>query len=136
MFCLDWHLCMISVVNALLLTCHSSVPTEGAEERSGLVHVTTQRLQRTSLPLGGHFRIQLSNTVIPGKGVIGGARFLTCIFRGIPRQTPSCEIVRQGASLTTILFIFQCLKMTFLKSKIWTITITYHCWYDPTLLVL
>ncbi|XP_054554835.1 fibrocystin isoform X2 [Talpa occidentalis] len=40
----------------------SSVPTEGAEEGSGLVR--TQRLQRTSPPLGGHFRIQLSNTVI------------------------------------------------------------------------
>ncbi|XP_014638035.1 PREDICTED: fibrocystin [Ceratotherium simum simum] len=44
----------------------SSVPTEGAEEGSGLVQVTTQRLQRTSPPLGGHFRIQLSNIVIPG----------------------------------------------------------------------
>ncbi|XP_059794508.1 fibrocystin isoform X18 [Balaenoptera ricei] len=43
----------------------SSVPTGGAEEGSGLVQVTTQRLQRTSPPLGGHFRIQLSNTVIP-----------------------------------------------------------------------
>ncbi|XP_074189167.1 fibrocystin isoform X5 [Rhinolophus sinicus] len=43
----------------------SSVPTEGTEEGSGVVQVTTQRLQRTSPPLGGHFRIQLSNTVIP-----------------------------------------------------------------------
>ncbi|XP_022437810.1 fibrocystin isoform X5 [Delphinapterus leucas] len=43
----------------------SSVPTGGAEEGSGLVQVTTQRLQRTSPPLGGHFRIQLSHTVIP-----------------------------------------------------------------------
>uniref|UniRef100_A0A8C6FME3 Fibrocystin n=1 Tax=Moschus moschiferus TaxID=68415 RepID=A0A8C6FME3_MOSMO len=43
----------------------SAVPTEGAEEGSGLVQVTTQRLQRTSPPLGGHFRIQLSNTAIP-----------------------------------------------------------------------
>uniref|UniRef100_A0A2K6GL63 Fibrocystin n=1 Tax=Propithecus coquereli TaxID=379532 RepID=A0A2K6GL63_PROCO len=42
-----------------------SVPNEGTEEGSGLVQVTTQRLQRTSPPLGGHFRIQLSNTVIP-----------------------------------------------------------------------
>ncbi|XP_069418909.1 fibrocystin isoform X4 [Ovis canadensis] len=44
----------------------SAVPTEGAEEGSGLVQVTTRRLQRTSPPLGGHFRIQLSNTAIPG----------------------------------------------------------------------
>ncbi|XP_014387933.1 PREDICTED: fibrocystin [Myotis brandtii] len=43
----------------------SAVPTEGAEEGSGLVQVATQRLQRTSPPLGGHFRIHLSNTVIP-----------------------------------------------------------------------
>ncbi|XP_054211624.1 fibrocystin isoform X6 [Homo sapiens] len=41
-----------------------SVPTEGTEEGSGLVLVTTQRRQRTSPPLGGHFRIQLPNTVI------------------------------------------------------------------------
>uniref|UniRef100_A0A8D2AA29 PA14 domain-containing protein n=1 Tax=Sus scrofa TaxID=9823 RepID=A0A8D2AA29_PIG len=44
----------------------SSVLPEGAEEGSGLVQVTTQRLQRTSPPLGGHFRIHLSNTEIPG----------------------------------------------------------------------
>uniref|UniRef100_A0A8B9YG71 PKHD1 ciliary IPT domain containing fibrocystin/polyductin n=1 Tax=Bos mutus grunniens TaxID=30521 RepID=A0A8B9YG71_BOSMU len=44
----------------------SAVPTEGAEEGSRLVQVTAQRLQRTSPPLGGHFRIQLSNTAIPG----------------------------------------------------------------------
>ncbi|XP_054425451.1 fibrocystin [Pteronotus mesoamericanus] len=43
----------------------SPVPTEGAEEGYGMVLVTTQRLQRTSPPLGGHFRIQLPNTVIP-----------------------------------------------------------------------
>uniref|UniRef100_A0A8C9DNE7 Fibrocystin n=1 Tax=Prolemur simus TaxID=1328070 RepID=A0A8C9DNE7_PROSS len=42
-----------------------SVPKGGTEEGSGLVQVTTQRLQRTSPPLGGYFRIQLSNTVIP-----------------------------------------------------------------------
>ncbi|XP_023378418.1 fibrocystin isoform X8 [Pteropus vampyrus] len=47
----------------------SSVPTEEAEEGSRKVQVTTQRLQRTSPPVGGHFRIQLSNTVIPGKDV-------------------------------------------------------------------
>uniref|UniRef100_H0XDH1 Fibrocystin n=1 Tax=Otolemur garnettii TaxID=30611 RepID=H0XDH1_OTOGA len=41
-----------------------SVATEGTEEGSGLDQVTTQRLQRTSPPLGGHFHIQLSNTVI------------------------------------------------------------------------
>ncbi|CAK6446893.1 unnamed protein product [Pipistrellus nathusii] len=43
----------------------SAVPTEGAEEGSGMVQVATQRLQRTSPPLGGHFHIHLSNTVIP-----------------------------------------------------------------------
>ncbi|KAI4531107.1 hypothetical protein MG293_018965 [Ovis ammon polii] len=51
---------------SLLGTSPSAVPTEGAEEGSGLVQVTTRRLQRTSPPLGGHFRIQLSNTAIPG----------------------------------------------------------------------
>ncbi|XP_032319137.1 fibrocystin isoform X2 [Camelus ferus] len=44
----------------------SSVPSEGAEGGSGSVQATTRRLQRTSPPLGGHFRIQLSDTVIPG----------------------------------------------------------------------
>ncbi|XP_037698842.1 fibrocystin isoform X3 [Choloepus didactylus] len=42
------------------------LPDEGTEGGSKLVEVTTQRLQKTSPPLGGHFRIQLSNTVIPG----------------------------------------------------------------------
>uniref|UniRef100_A0A2K6TLR9 Fibrocystin n=1 Tax=Saimiri boliviensis boliviensis TaxID=39432 RepID=A0A2K6TLR9_SAIBB len=41
-----------------------SVLTEGTEQGSGPVLVTTQRRQRTSPPLGGHFRIQLPNTVI------------------------------------------------------------------------
>ncbi|XP_063089186.1 fibrocystin isoform X2 [Cavia porcellus] len=44
-----------------LLTARA-VPSEG--EDSGSVQVMTQRLQKTSPPLGGHFRIQLSNTVI------------------------------------------------------------------------
>lgn len=87
---------VVTVVNALFLTCHSSVPTEGAEEESRKVQVTTQRLQRTSPPLGGHFRIQLSNTVIPGKGTIGGYSISHLHFRGIPRQATSYEIVRQG----------------------------------------
>ncbi|XP_006882176.1 PREDICTED: fibrocystin-like [Elephantulus edwardii] len=43
----------------------SSLQVEGTEG-SELVLVTVQRLQRTSPPLGGHFQIQLSNTVIPG----------------------------------------------------------------------
>uniref|UniRef100_A0A452TCK8 PKHD1 ciliary IPT domain containing fibrocystin/polyductin n=1 Tax=Ursus maritimus TaxID=29073 RepID=A0A452TCK8_URSMA len=43
----------------------SSVPTEGGEEGARLVQVTTQRIQRTSPPLGGYFRIQLPTTVIP-----------------------------------------------------------------------
>lgn len=60
------------MVNARCLICHSAVPTEGAEEGSGMVQVATQRLQRTSPPLGGHFGIHLSNTVIPGKGANGG----------------------------------------------------------------
>lgn len=80
----------VLVVNALFLTCRSAVPTEGAEEGSGLVQVTTRRLQRTSPPLGGHFRIQLSNTAIPGKGAVAGAAFLVEAFSGIPRQTTSC----------------------------------------------
>ena len=81
----------VLVVNALFLTCCSAVPTEGAEEGSRLVQVTTQRLQRTSPSLGGHFRIQLSNTAIPGKGAVTGAAFLVEAFRGIPRQTTSCR---------------------------------------------
>ncbi|XP_060046033.1 fibrocystin isoform X3 [Erinaceus europaeus] len=39
--------------------------TEGEEEGSGLDQVTTQRLQKTSPPLGGHFYIHLPNRVIP-----------------------------------------------------------------------
>ncbi|KAI5941136.1 Fibrocystin [Manis javanica] len=49
---------------ALPLIAASSMSMEGAEEGSRVVQVTTQRIQRTSPPLGGHFRIQLSNTVI------------------------------------------------------------------------
>lgn len=89
--CSVWSSCWrVLVVNALFLTCRSAVPTEGAEEGSGLVQVTTRRLQRTSPPLGGHFRIQLSNTAIPGKGAVAGAAFLVEAFSGIPRQTTSC----------------------------------------------
>ncbi|XP_007934471.1 fibrocystin [Orycteropus afer afer] len=44
----------------------SSLQDEGTDEGSELVQVTTQRLQRASPPLGGRFRIQLSNTVISG----------------------------------------------------------------------
>lgn len=40
--------------------------------------------------LGGHFRIQLSNTAIPGKGAVAGAAFLVEDFSGIPRRTTSC----------------------------------------------
>lgn len=115
------------MVNALFLTYHSSVPTEEAEEGSRKVQVTTQRLQRTSPPVGGHFRIQLSNTVIPGKGTIVGCSISHLHFRGIPRQATSYEIVRQGVSLKVILFIFQCLKMTLLRLKILTTTIIYRC---------
>lgn len=103
-FCVEWHFWMVTVVKALFLTCHSSVPTEGGEEGSRLVQVTTQRIQRTSPPLGGYFRIQLPTTVIPGKGAIGVHQCLISIFRGIPRQTASWEIVRQGDSLKAIYF--------------------------------
>ncbi|XP_004869101.1 fibrocystin isoform X3 [Heterocephalus glaber] len=57
-----------------------SVPTEGTED-SGLVQVTTQRLQKTSPPLGGHFRIQLSNTVIPDVPVHISAGHLYKLFQ-------------------------------------------------------
>ncbi|XP_076414005.1 fibrocystin isoform X2 [Peromyscus maniculatus bairdii] len=40
-----------------------SVPAEGTGEGSELIEVTAQRLQRTSPPLGGHFFLQLSDTV-------------------------------------------------------------------------
>ncbi|XP_058162846.1 fibrocystin isoform X2 [Dasypus novemcinctus] len=43
-----------------------SLPDAGMEGGLESVRVTTQRLQRTSPPLGGHFRIQLSKTVISG----------------------------------------------------------------------
>ena len=81
------------MVNALFLTCCSAVPTEGAEEGSGLVQVATQRLQRASPPLGGHFCIQLSNTAIPGKGAIAGAAFLVEAFIGTPgKQHPADRV--------------------------------------------
>uniref|UniRef100_A0A8C2VLV7 Fibrocystin n=1 Tax=Chinchilla lanigera TaxID=34839 RepID=A0A8C2VLV7_CHILA len=41
-----------------------SVPMGGTED-AGPAQVTAQRLQKTGPPLGGHFRIHLSNTVIP-----------------------------------------------------------------------
>ncbi|XP_008823437.1 fibrocystin [Nannospalax galili] len=41
------------------------VPAEGTEEESELIQMTAQRLQNTSPPLGGHFVIHLSDTVIP-----------------------------------------------------------------------
>lgn len=103
-------------INALFLTCHSSVPTEGTEEGSGLVLATTQRQQRTSPPLGGHFRIQLPNTVISGKGAIGGATLLTHIISlTFPREQHPGRL--SGDSIKAILFIFQCLKVTILKMK-------------------
>lgn len=80
---------MVTVLKALFLTYHSSVPTEGGQEGSGVVQVTTQRIQKTSPPLGGYFRIQLPTTEIPGKGTIGGHQCLIFIFRGILRQTAS-----------------------------------------------
>uniref|UniRef100_A0A8C0KK16 PA14 domain-containing protein n=1 Tax=Canis lupus dingo TaxID=286419 RepID=A0A8C0KK16_CANLU len=43
----------------------SIVPTGGEARRSGLVQVTTQRIQKTSPPLGGYFHIQLPTSVIP-----------------------------------------------------------------------
>ncbi|XP_066215311.1 fibrocystin isoform X2 [Saccopteryx leptura] len=66
-----WELPLISA---------SSVPTERVEE-SGMVQVTTQRLQRASPPLGGHFRIQLPNTVIPGVPVHISAGHLQELLR-------------------------------------------------------
>ncbi|KAM8778544.1 fibrocystin isoform 3-T3 [Rhynchonycteris naso] len=66
-----WRLPLISA---------SSVPTEGVEE-SRMVQVTTQRLHRASPPLGGHFRIQLSNTVISGVPVHISARHLHELLR-------------------------------------------------------
>lgn len=82
-FCLEqrWR---ATVVNVLFLTCHSSVLPEGAEEGSGLVQVTTQRLQRTSPPLGGHFCIHLSNTEIPGKGATWGCE--ACLIDAFSRS--------------------------------------------------
>ncbi|XP_036910620.1 fibrocystin isoform X3 [Sturnira hondurensis] len=56
---------LVGCGSELPLITASPVPNDGAEEGSGMAQVTTQRLQRTSPPLGGHFRIQLSNTVIP-----------------------------------------------------------------------
>lgn len=107
------------MINAQCLICHSAVPNEGAEEGSGMVQAATQRLLKISPPLGGHFRIHLSNTVIPGKGQMGdGAAFLIYSFRGIPRQATSCEIVRQGDNLNDILFIFQGLKMILLNKEL------------------
>lgn len=58
-----------------LLICRSYMPAEGTGERSELTEVTAQRLQGTSPPLGGHFFLQLSDTVIPGKGAIRVQRF-------------------------------------------------------------
>lgn len=54
----------------MLLMCCSYVPAEGTGEGSELIEVTAQRLQRTSPPLGGHFFLQLFDTVIPGKGLL------------------------------------------------------------------
>nr|XP_051711578.1 fibrocystin isoform X2 [Oryctolagus cuniculus] len=53
-----------------------SVPTNGTEEGAELVQGTTQRLQRTSPPLGGHFRIHLPNAVIPDVPVHISANYL------------------------------------------------------------
>ncbi|XP_035309211.1 fibrocystin isoform X3 [Cricetulus griseus] len=47
----------------LITACY--MPAEGTGERSELTEVTAQRLQGTSPPLGGHFFLQLSDTVIP-----------------------------------------------------------------------
>ncbi|XP_073938075.1 fibrocystin isoform X2 [Castor canadensis] len=60
----------------------SSVPTEGAEEGFGLIKVTTQRLQKTSPALGGYFRIQLLNTLIPDVPVHISASQLQKLLQG------------------------------------------------------
>ncbi|XP_055461671.1 fibrocystin, partial [Psammomys obesus] len=54
----------------------SYVPTEGTGEGSELIEVAAQRLQRISPPLGGHFFLQLSDTVIPDVPVHLSARQL------------------------------------------------------------
>ncbi|XP_038199739.1 fibrocystin [Arvicola amphibius] len=46
----------------LIIACY--VPAEKTGEGSELIEVTAQRLQRTSPPLGGHFFLQLFDTVI------------------------------------------------------------------------
>lgn len=53
-----------------------SVSTEGTGDGSELIEVTAQRLQRTSPPLGGHFFLYLSDTVIPDVPVRMSARQL------------------------------------------------------------
>lgn len=65
------HILRTVVANTLLLMCCSYVPAEGTREGSELIEVTAQRLQRTSPPLGGHFFLQLFDTVILGKGQSG-----------------------------------------------------------------
>ncbi|XP_031222830.1 fibrocystin [Mastomys coucha] len=52
------------------------VPAQGPGEESELVEVTAQRLQRTSPPLGGHFFLHLSDTMIPDVPVHMSARQL------------------------------------------------------------
>lgn len=75
------HILMAVVANTSFLICRSSVPAEGTGEGSELIEVTAQRLQRTSPPLGGHFFLQLSDTVTLGKGAIRGQSF-SCLYGG------------------------------------------------------
>ncbi|XP_029395138.1 fibrocystin isoform X13 [Mus pahari] len=58
----------------LITACY--VSTEETGDGSELVEVTAQRLQRTSPPLGGHFFLYLSDTVIPDVPVHMSARQL------------------------------------------------------------
>ncbi|XP_008765159.2 fibrocystin [Rattus norvegicus] len=58
----------------LITACY--VPTQGTGEGSELIEVTAKRLQRTSPPLGGHFSLHLSDTVIPDVPVHVSARQL------------------------------------------------------------
>ncbi|XP_043861087.1 fibrocystin [Dromiciops gliroides] len=58
------------------------LPPEEVEEDLRRVIVTIQRVQRISPPLGGHFQIQLSNTVIPGIPVHISAHDLLELLQG------------------------------------------------------
>ncbi|XP_051060248.1 fibrocystin [Phodopus roborovskii] len=82
----------------LITACY--VPTEGTEVGSELIEVTAQRLQGTSPPLGGHFFLQLSDTVISDVPVHMSSRQLHKLLQDNADESTSGYLNVSGFTVT------------------------------------